>query len=134
MTSRYTSQPVPSAYTAEPRMQSVTSPYGDGPPMPTAATGTLFTLASGFGIGALVVLAAFMFLIGVGGVEQHATSPATPAAQSAANAPVAPGPAPRPAPNTGGAAGPQTTTGQAPAPADPQTQRAPTQQQQQQQR
>jgi hypothetical protein len=94
-------------------------------PMPAGATGTLFLLASGFGIGALVILFAFVFLIGIGGVG-HDTSGTTPAAQSAATAPAAPGPAPNPAPNTGGSTVTETT-GQAPAPANPNTPRAPTQ-------
>ena len=128
MTSRYVSEPVASAYSSEPRLPVVTNPYANEPPMPARATGTLFVLAAGFGIGALVILAAFGFLIGVGEVGQHA---ATPAAQSAANAPVAPGPAPKPAPNTAAPAVPSTTTGQAPAPANPQTPKAPTAQQQQ---
>jgi hypothetical protein len=130
MTSRIVTEPVASAYRAEPRMTVVTSPYVNEPPMPASATGTLFVLASGFGIGALVILAAFAFLIGIGELGQHASSPATPAAQSAANAPAAPGPAPKPAPNTAAPAVP-STTGQAPAPANPQTPRAPTQQQKQ---
>jgi hypothetical protein len=129
MTSHTAGESVPRAYTTEPRMTVVTSPYADEPPMPAAATGTLFVLASGFGIGALVILAAFAFLIGVGELGQHASSPATPAAQSAANAPAAPGPAPKPAPNTAAPAVP-STTGQAPAPANPQTPKAPTAQQQ----
>jgi hypothetical protein len=128
MTSPYTSEPVASAYTTERRLPVVVSPYADEPPMPAAATGILFTLTAGFGIGALVILGAFVFLIGIGEVGQHAASPATPAAQSAANAPVAPGPAPNPAPNTAAPAVP-STTGQAPAPANPQTPRAQTQQQ-----
>jgi hypothetical protein len=127
MTTPYTTEPVASAYTTEPRLPVVVS---NERPMPAEATGRLFMLASGFGIGALVVLGAFMFLIGIGGAGQHAMTPANaPAAQSAANAPAGPGPAPRPAPNTGGNASAPTTTGQAPAPADPQTPRAPTQQQ-----
>lgn len=127
MTTPYTTKPMASAYTTEPRLPVVVP---NEPPMPAGATSTLFMLASGFGIGALVVLGAFMFLIGVGGVNQHSMTPATgPAAQSTANASAAPGPAPLPAPNTGGNASTPTTTGQAPAPADPQTPRAPTQQQ-----
>ena len=129
MTSRIITEPVASAYTTEPRLPVVTSPYANETPMPASATGTLFVLASGFGIGALVILAAFAFLIGIGDLGQHATTPATPAAQSAANAPAAPGPAPKPAPNTAAPAVP-STTGQAPAPANPQTPKAPTQQQQ----
>ena len=126
MTSRITTEPVASAYTTEARLPVVTSPYANEPPMPASATGTLFVLASGFGIGALVILAAFAFLIGIGDLGQHATTPAT---QSAANAPAAPGPAPKPAPNTAAPAVP-STTGQAPAPANPQTPKAPTAQQQ----
>lgn len=106
-------------------------PYPDQQSMPAQATRNLMMLASGFGIGALVVLFGFAFLIGVGELGQSAVTPATPAAQSAANAPVAPGPAPKPAPNTSGSAVPETT-GQAPAPANPATPRAPTQAQQQQ--
>jgi hypothetical protein len=103
----------------------------DNEPMPANATRNLFVWASGFGIGALLVLAAFVFLIGVGEVGQHANSPATPAGQSAANAPVAPGPAPKPVQNTAVPAVPETT-GSAPAPAQPSTPRAPTKEQQQQ--
>ena len=130
MTSRYTTEPVPSVYKTEPRLSAVISPYGDEPPMPSHEPNALFLLASGFGIGALVILAAFTVLIGVGELGQHSVSPATPAAQSAANAPTAPGPAPKPAPNTAGPAVP-STTGQAPAPANPNTPQAPTAQQQQ---
>jgi len=93
-------------------------------PMPSDATRSMFLVASGFGIGALAVLAGFMFLIGIGAVEHTAVSPATPAAQSAANSPTAPGPAPQPAPSA--------TTGQAPAPANPDTPTAPTRNQPQQ--
>jgi hypothetical protein len=100
--------------------------------MPANATQNLFLVASGFGIGALVILAAFTLLIGVGEFGQHAVTPATPAAQSAANAPAAPGPAPKPAPDTAAPVVPETT-GHAPAPAQPTTKRAPTASQQQQQ-
>ena len=96
----------------------IVSPHANEEPMPAGATGTLFLLASGFGIGALVILFAFVFLIGP-----------TAAQHSAATAPAAPGPAPNPAPNTGGSTVPETT-GQAPAPANPSTPRAPTQGQQ----
>ena len=108
----------------------VVSPYADEEPMPAGATGTLFLLASGFGIGALVILFGFVFLIGIGDLGHNAASGPTAAAQSAATAPAAPGPAPNPAPNTGGGTVPETT-GQAPAPANPSTPRAPTQGQQQ---
>jgi hypothetical protein len=111
---------------AEHRLPVVVSPYADEPPMSATATGTLFTLASGFGIGALVVLFGFLFLVGIGDIGHNAVTPAT---QSAANAPAAPGPAPKPAPNTAGPAVPETT-GQAPAPANPSTPKAPTAQQQ----
>jgi hypothetical protein len=112
----------------EHRLPVVVSPYADEPSMPASATATLFVLASGFGIGALVVLAGFIFLVGIGEFDHNTVTPTTPAAQSAANAPVAPGPAPKPAPNTAGSTVPETT-GQAPAPANPATTRAPTQQQ-----
>ncbi len=42
--------------------------------MPAGATGTLFLLASGFGIGALVILFGFVFLIGIGGVGHNTAS------------------------------------------------------------
>jgi hypothetical protein len=80
--------------------------------MPTGATTNLFLLAGGFGIGALVVLFGFVFLVGIGAVGHDPASNPTPAAQSAATAPAAPGPAPRPAPQTGTA----ETTGQASKP------------------
>ncbi len=129
MTSQYTTDPVPSAYRTEPRLPVIANPYGDEKPMPNGATANLFLLVAGFGLGALVILGAFMLLIGVGEIGQRSPTAATPAAQSAANAPVAPGPAPKPAPNTAGSAVP-STTGQAPAPADPKTPQAPTAQQQ----
>ncbi len=117
-------------YPPEQHLPVVATPRVVDPPMPASATGVLFLLASGFGIGALVVLAGFIFLVGIGDLGHNASpSPATPAAQSAANAPAAPGPAPNPAPNTSGSAVPETT-GKAPAPADAKTPRAPTQQQQ----
>src|SRR5512141_2195014 len=118
-----------SPYSTQPNLPVVVSPlspYGDEGPMPARATGTLFVLASGFGIGALAVLFGFLFLVGIGQVGHSTTS--GPAAQSAATAPAAPGPAPNPAPNTAGRAVPQTT-GQAPAPANPGTAKAPTAQQ-----
>jgi hypothetical protein len=105
-------------------------PYLDEPSMPGDATRNLMLMGAGFGIGALVVLFGFIFLVGIGDLGHTGASPATPAAQSAANAPVAPGPAPKPAPNTSGPAV-RETTGQAPAPANPSTPRAPTQAQQQ---
>jgi hypothetical protein len=113
----------------EEHLPVVINRYADEPPMPAQATGNLFIWASGFGIGALLMLFGFVFLVGIGQVGHNpTTSGPTPAAQSAATAPAAPGPAPNPAPNTAGNAVPQTT-GQAPAPANPATPRAPTQKQ-----
>lgn len=120
-----------SPYSTPQRGAVVVSPYAGEEPMPAGATGTLLLLASGFGIGALVILFGFVFLVGIGDLGHTTASGPTAAGQSAATAPVAPGPAPNPAPNTGGNSVPQTT-GQAPAapaPADPATPRAPTQQQ-----
>ena len=118
-----------SPYSTQPNLPVVIPRYADEPPMPAQATGTLFVLASGFGIGALVVLFGFLFLVGIGEVGHTTASGPTAAAQSAATAPAAPGPAPNPAPNTAGRAVPETT-GQAPAPANPSTPKAPTAQQQ----
>jgi hypothetical protein len=113
----------------DPRLPVVVSPYADESSMPAGATSTLFVLASGFGIGALLMLFAFVFLIGIGNLGHNAATPTnSPAAQSAATSPAAPGPAPKPAPNTASNTVPETT-GQAPAPANPATPRAPTQQQ-----
>lgn len=115
--------------------------YDDERSMPASATRSLFLWVSGFGIGALLILFGFVFLIGIGelghptisgpgSAQPSAASTAeTPAAKSAANAPAAPGPAPKPAPNTAAPAVPETT-GRAPAPASPNTPRAPTQSQQ----
>jgi hypothetical protein len=72
----------------------------DDAPMPSEATRNLFLLASGFGIGALVILAVFVLLIGVGEIGQRAATPATPVAQSAATAAAS-----QPAPQTSGQAG-----------------------------
>jgi hypothetical protein len=114
-----------SPYSTQPNLPVVVTRYADEPSMPAEATRTLFVLASGFGIGALVVLFGFLFLIGIGQVGHPTTSGPTAAAQSAATAPAAPGPAPNPAPNTAGRTVPETT-GQAPAPANPGTPKAPT--------
>src|SRR6267154_6205558 len=114
-----------SPYSTQPNLPVVVTRYE--PSMPAEATKTLFVLASGFGIGALVMLFGFLFLIGIGQVGHPVASGPTAAAQSAATAPAAPGPAPNPAPNTAGRAVPETT-GQAPAPASADTPRAPTQQ------
>src|SRR3954452_24180960 len=111
-----------SPYSTQPNLPVVVNRHADEPSMPARATGTLFVLASGFGIGALVMLFGFVFLIGIGQVGQHSTS--GPAAQSAATAPAAPGPAPTPVPNTAGRAVPETT-GQAPAAAKSGTPKAP---------
>ena len=59
-------------YTPEPRMPVVVNPCVDDEPMPASATGTLFLLASGFGIGALVVLFGFLFLVGIGDLGHNA--------------------------------------------------------------
>jgi hypothetical protein len=112
------------------QLSVIANPYANEEPMPAGATGTLFLLASGFGIGAMVILFGFVFLVGIGEVGHPTVSGPSAASQSAATAPAAPGPAPNPAPNTAGRAVPQTT-GQAPAPADPATPRAPTQNQNQ---
>jgi hypothetical protein len=108
----------------------MTSPYEKDEPMPAESTRNLFVWASGFGLGALIVLFAFMFLIGIGQVHQSSTTPAAgPAGQSAASTPPAPGPAPNPAPNTAGPAASETTGGAA-APANQNTQRTPQERQQ----
>lgn len=99
--------------------------------MPADATRSMFLVASGFGIGVIVAIGAFVFLVGIGDIGHNAVSPSTPAAQSAANSPTAPGPSPTPSPNTAGSTVPQTS-GQAPAPANRNTRAAPTQQQKQQ--
>jgi hypothetical protein len=87
----------------------------------------MFLVTGGFGVGALLVLFVFIFMVGVGELGHSVVSPAQ---KSAASAPTQPGPAPNPAPNTASPAVP-STTGQAPAPADPNTKKAPTQGQQQ---
>ncbi|MBX9846833.1 MAG: hypothetical protein K2Z80_33995 [Xanthobacteraceae bacterium] len=68
------------------------------PMVPDQAAGNLLLWASGFGLGAMVVLLGFVFLIGVNVMGQDALTPAgQPAAQSAG--------------------APAQTTGRAPAPA-----------------
>ena len=99
------------------------SPYTDEKPMPAEATRNLFVWASGFGIGALLVLFGFLFLIGIGELGHSTISGPSPAGQSAATAPAAPGPAPNPAPQTGS---PTNSQAAAPAPAQDTTGRAPT--------
>ena len=101
----------------------MTSPDINEPPMPAEATRSLFLWASGFGIGALLVLGGFIFLVGVGTLGHDPAS--APAAQSAAQAPGTPAPrTPNPPQTTGQASQPETT-GQAPkgepekAPAQP---------------
>ena len=101
----------------------MTSPYADETPMPAAATRNMFLWASGFGIGALLVLFGFIFLVGIGQLGHATISGPSAAGQSAATAPAAPGPAPNPAPQTGLQTG---STAQAPAPAQETTGRAPT--------
>src|SRR5947209_5318268 len=75
-----------SPYSTQPNLPVVVP--RDEPSMPAQATGTLFVLASGFGIGALVVLFGFLFLVGIGQIGHPATSGPTAAAQSAATEPV----------------------------------------------
>ena len=79
-----------SPYSTQPNLPVVVT--RDEPSMPAGATGTLMVLASGFGIGALVILFAFVFLVGIGQIGHPTTSGPTAASQSAATAPVAPGP------------------------------------------
>lgn len=99
----------------------MTNQYDNETPMPADATRNMFVWVSGFGIGALLMLFGFVFLVGIGQLGHTPVSgPGTPAAQSAATAPTQPGPAPKPAPNTAGPTVP-STTGQAPAPAQPET-------------
>jgi hypothetical protein len=78
--------------------------------MPAEATRDLFLWVSGFGIGALLMLGAFIFLVGIGTLGHNPANP--PAAQSAAQAPGTP------APQTSNR---QQTTGQASQPAQPET-------------
>jgi hypothetical protein len=102
----------------------MTSPYENETSMPAESTRNMFVWVSGFGIGAMLVLFGFVFLIGIGQLGPGTTSgpsAATPAGQSASTAPTQPGPAPNPAPNTAAPAVPSSTTGQAPAPAQPET-------------
>jgi hypothetical protein len=126
MASPYVSKPAAVVYTTEQNLPVIANPYANEESMPAGATGTLMVLASGFGIGALVILFGFVFLVGIGDLGHTTASGPTAATQSQATAPAAPGPAPNPVPNTAGRAVPQTT-GQAPAPADPGTPRAPNQ-------
>ena len=119
-----------SPYSTQPNLPVVVTAMPTSRQMPAQATATLFVLASGFGIGALVVLFGFVFLVGIGEVGHHRRVRPDRGRQSAATAPAAPGPAPNPAPNTAGGTVPQTT-GQAPAPANPSTPKAPTAQQKQ---
>ena len=100
----------------------MTSPYADEQPMPANATRNMFLWASGFGIGALLVIFAFVFLVGIGQLGHPSISGPSAAGQSASTAPAAPGPAPKPAPQTGL----KTDSAQPPAPAQETTGRAPT--------
>jgi hypothetical protein len=102
--------------------------HDDQRSMPATATRNLFLWVSGFGIGALIVLFGFLFLVGISTLGHETTSglgPVTPAGQSAADQPTVPSPAPNPAPNKAAPAVP-STTGQAPAPANPSTPRVST--------
>jgi hypothetical protein len=80
------------------------------PSMPADATRDLFLWASGFAIGALLILGAFIFLVGIGTLGHNPSNP--PAAQSAAHAPATP------APQTSNR---QQTTGQESQPTQPET-------------
>jgi hypothetical protein len=84
-------------------------------PMPAKATADLFVWASGFGLGAMVVLLGGVLLVGIGVLGHDPSQSRTPAAQSASSAPTQPGPNPTPSAAPSGASAPQTT-GQAPAP------------------
>jgi len=86
--------------------------YTNEDSMPASATRTLLLWASGFGIGAMVVLLGGVLLVNMGVWGHDAGASNTPAAQSAANAPTQPGPNPQP--SAAPANAPQTT-GQAPA-------------------
>jgi len=88
--------------------------YTNEEPMPASATRTLLLWASGFGIGAMVVLLGGVLLVNMGVWGHDAGTSNTPAGQSAATAPTQPGPNPQPSAATAGANAPQTT-GQAPA-------------------
>jgi hypothetical protein len=83
-------------------------------PMPSIATANLFVWASGFGLGAMVVLLGGVLLVGGGMLGHDPDQARTPAAQSAANAPTQPGPTPAPTAAPAGANAP-STTGQAPS-------------------
>jgi len=87
--------------------------YTNEEPMPAGATRTLMLWASGFGVGAMVVLLGGVLLVNMGVWGHDAGTSATPAGQSAANAPTQPGPNPQPSAAPAGASAPQTT-GQAP--------------------
>jgi hypothetical protein len=78
-------------------------------PMPAKATMNLFVWASGFGIGAMVVLLAGVLFVGIGVLGHDPSQSNTPAAQSAASAPTQPGPTPAPSAAPSGTAAPQTT-------------------------
>jgi hypothetical protein len=101
----------------------MTRPDFNEPPMPAEATRSLFLWASGFGIGALLVLGGFIFLVDIGTLGHDPAS--APVAQSAAQAPPTPAPQTSSPPPTTGQASQPETTGQAPkgelgkAPAQP---------------
>jgi hypothetical protein len=89
----------------------MTRPDINEPPMPAEATRSLFLWASGFGVGALLVLGGFIFLVGIGTLGHDPAN--APAAQSAAQSPATPAPkTSSPSPTTS----PSQTTGQAPQP------------------
>ena len=88
--------------------------YTNEEPMPANATRSLMLWASGFGIGAMVILLGGVLLVNMGVWGHDAGTSNTPAAQSAANSPTQPGPNPQQS-NPSGTSAPQTT-GQAPSP------------------
>ena len=96
--------------------------------MPASATGTLFVLASGFGIGALVIFAAFAFLIEIGDINQHASHAGGAIRRQRTGSAPAPRRSPLPTRQRQPCRPPPD---KAPAPANPQTPKAPTAQQQQ---
>lgn len=88
--------------------------YTNEESMPASATRSLLLWASGFGIGAMVILLGGVLLVNMGVWGHDAGTSNTPAGQSAANAPTKPGPNPQQS-NLSGTSTPQTT-GQSPAP------------------
>lgn len=92
----------------------MTDDYTNEESMPASATRSLLLWASGFGIGAMVILLGGVLLVNMGVWGHDAGTGDTPAGQSATNAPTQPGPNPQQS-NPSGTSAPQTT-GQSPAP------------------